>query len=249
MNTRTLLALGTLAALALTTRPAAAQYTWYPNDATINYTVSSGYADVGYSSYGNYSSKTNPTSPTVNVVPGALISGYLVGFNHSTVNVSGGQVQTYIFAHDNSTFNITGGTVRATVAYENSVVNASSMTSTMVMEANNSSTMTISGGTYGSTNGVNFIDHTTGSFTFVGTGLSAVSIGGDATYGGTDYKLTGLLQDGNSVTGKVINVARGARMFTLSAAPEPSAFAALGLGALSLSGLTWRARRRGKPTA
>lgn len=99
----------------------------------------------------------------------------------------------------------------------------------------------IDGGTFGQSNGVNFLDETTGAFTFLGTGLSfAPDPSGKTIYGGTDYTLTGLLQDGNSITGDVIEVASGATMFTLTNAapiPEASTAALVGLGALCLVGL------------
>ena len=50
----------------------------------------------------------------------------------------------------------------------------------------------------------------------------------------------GLLQDGKSITGDVIEVASGATMFTLTNAapiPEASTAAPVGLGALRLVGL------------
>lgn len=141
-----------------------------------------------------------------------------------TVNlVVGGSIDGIMVVNTNSVVNMRGGSISDNLwSFDTSTVN-------------------VSGGTFGQSNGVNFLDETTGAFTFLGTGLSfAPDPSGKTIYGGTDYTLTGLLQDGNSITGDVIEVASGATMFTLTNAapiPEASTAAPVGLGALRLVGL------------
>lgn len=236
--------------LMLCARPAAAQYDWFPNNATINYAVPSGYADVGYSSYGNYSAKTNPTSPTVNFITGALASGYLVGFNHSTINVTGGAVQSVLYAFDSSTFNISGGQVRQLIAQDSSRVSISFVTGDLSTQALDNSAVSITGGVFGSANGVSFRIAGNANMSFTGVGLSETLVGADSVYGGTDYRLTGILQSGDDVTGKIVNVATGSSTpsFLLSgaAAPEPGALSLALIGLSSLLVVRRRMAHSGK---
>jgi len=109
-------------------------YTFYPTDTTINSIVETDLAIVGFAG-GSYDDNfnpnfTSPTSPTVNIVAGADISGgsnHGVGemdiFNHSTVNVSGGNVYT-ITSQNSSTLNLLpGSTIGVALSFEQSVVN------------------------------------------------------------------------------------------------------------------------------
>lgn len=96
----------------LTEAHAQFNYTFYPNDATINNAVTPDFAIVGYAG-GSYDNNfnpnfTSPSSPTIQVVAGADVSSEIDIFNHSVVNVSGGNVAG-ILPFDNSTLNITGG--------------------------------------------------------------------------------------------------------------------------------------------
>ncbi len=255
MNTRTLPALvASLALLGLAVRPAAAQTVYYTSDTTINSTINYGY--VGYASDANIQNGTNPTSPTVALVTGGLVkdqstSGNLNVYNHSTLNMTGGTVNYELISHDTATLNVSGGSVGpgvgALYAEGSSTANISGGFIGIVAAYDNS-TMTITGGTTGQhgNGGESFYDDTTGSFTFVGTGLSATRLNYSNYYQGYDYLLTGILQSGESITGKTIAVAGGAKMFTLAAAPEPSAVVSLALGALGLSGLMLRARQTHK---
>ncbi len=215
-------ALAVLATLGLCPAQPAAAQNYFPNDATINYALTST-AIVGRDS------SNNPSNPTVSLVNGGSISGGLQAFNASTVYVTGGSISFgELAAFDSSTLSVSGGSINSG------------------LYAANHSIVTITGGTFGQQFGLNFRDTNLSTFTFVGTGLLAVAQPGlDPTYGGTDYLLTGLLQNGQSITGNVINVQPGTPMFTLiNAAPEPSPWAALAVGTLGVGTLTFRARRR-----
>jgi hypothetical protein len=98
----------------------AGAYTFFPNNATINYTLPAWStfnsqpvyetAIVGYANFNNWTSQINGTSPTINVVAGAYIGSGLYTFNSSVVNISGGTVGGGgVFACDTSTVNLTGG--------------------------------------------------------------------------------------------------------------------------------------------
>ena len=221
-----------LAALGLIARPAAAQT--FNFNATINYTTKT---DVYV---GTFSSGTDPTySPTVNLISPGLVDGDMHVNTNSVLNVRGGGISDILFCFDTSTVNVTGGSVGSFVAaIEPYHINTN-------LSIYNASTVNISGGTFGQRNGVNFLDETTGGFTFFGSGLSYIADpGGNTIDGGTDYTLTGRLQDGQSVTGDVIEVGASAAMFTVrNGAPVPEASTALLLssGVLCLAGL---ARRR-----
>ena len=222
-----LLGLFTLAALGLTVRPAAAQTNYFPVDTTIDYAVN-GDAFIGYSTAYTLS------SPTVNLVKGGDIGGILEVYNGSTFNMSAGAVDDLLWAFNSSTMNVSGGAVGS------------------YLYAIDKSTVTVSGGTFGQYKGVNFVDATTGPFTLTGSGLSFIpDPTGQTPLGGTDYTLTGLLQNGDSVTGDVVEVASGAAMFTLdnaAAVPESSTASLLGSGMLCLAGLLLKARKH-KPFA
>ena len=214
---RPALMLGALAALGLcAARPAAAQNNYFLNNATIGAGVYqspiNGNVIVGYYN-GQY------TSPTVNLVNGGSVSGYLQA-DGGIVNMSGGSVGNILEAANSSTVNMSGGTVSVDLAAANSsTVNVSGGSVSNGLFADQSSKVNVSGGTFGQYygRGFNFYDETTGSLSFAGTGLSVTFLGADTRgYGGTDYQLTGLLQGGQSVSGDVIDLQSGAKMFTLT---------------------------------
>ena len=70
---------------------------------------------------------------------------------------------------------------------------------------------------------VNFFDETVGDFTLVGNNLMATNAGPDPIFGGTtDYALSDTLQGGTNLSGYVINVGNGAKLFTLQMPPFPN---------------------------
>ncbi len=145
------------------TQTANAQDTYFPNDATINYTVT-GNAIVGYPD----ASGQPPTSPTIDLVSGGIIyGGALETYNHSTVNFSGGNTSAYIVSFGNSTINVDGGNYGVD-SYNNSIVNIFDGTGSIythnsstanigggnvvgVLRASDNSTVTINGGIIGTT--------------------------------------------------------------------------------------------------
>jgi len=101
-------------------------YTYFPSDSTINYGVSTDFAIVGFSA-GGYNEATfareftGPSSPTVNVEAGATIIE-LDSFNHSIVNVSGGDIGA-ILPYGHSTVNIWGGHSGFDLSDDSAVIN------------------------------------------------------------------------------------------------------------------------------
>ena len=69
----------------------------------------------------------SPTgSPTVNLVDGGTIGGYLLAQDASTVNVSGGTIGSSLSASNASTVNVSGGTIGSDLyAFDTSTVNLS----------------------------------------------------------------------------------------------------------------------------
>jgi len=83
---------------------AAAQILYFPNDATIDFTI-------GGSVYVGKDNRNRNTSPTVSIVPGADIHASVFAYNASTVSMSGGRVRLALLALDTSTVGIAGGEV------------------------------------------------------------------------------------------------------------------------------------------
>jgi len=83
---------------------AVAQITYFPNDATINYSL-------GNLVYVGKDRFNRNTSPTVNVVSGADLMASVFVYNGSQVNMSGGRARQGLIALDTSTVSVTGGEV------------------------------------------------------------------------------------------------------------------------------------------
>ncbi len=122
MLRRLLVSVSAFAVIGTAPMAQAQTYTFFPNDATINYAVP-GYGIVGYANQGDYFNGTNPTSPTVNLITGGSVS-YLYAYTSSTVNMSGGSVGVFLYAFNSSTVNLSGGSVvRDVIAYDSSLLN------------------------------------------------------------------------------------------------------------------------------
>ena len=220
-----------IVALGALGRCASAQNAYYTTGtSTIDAAHSvNGNAFAGYDGNSGTDSQGHPYNPTVNLVSGGSVGGYLYAYNSSTVNVSGGSVGNDLVAFSSSTVSVSGGSSNGLFAYDNS-------------------TVSVSGGTFGQSNGINFYDRTTGAFTLIGSNLTAVSLGADTNFSGTDYALFGTLQSGTNLSGYKINVQSGARMFTLqntpAAVPEPGSIALL-IG-LAVTGAGFAGKRRAR---
>ena len=251
-NLKNAFALGAFALLGAT-NAAYAQNTYFPNDATINYAVS-GDAEVGLSS-----SSGALTSPTVAVVPNGSIGGNLNAFNSSYVTVSGGTIKagvqafaqshvtvsggsigSYLYGTDNATLTVTGG------SFGNVVPNDGEL------QFKGHSSITWSGGSFRGQgfDGVNIFDQTTGAVVFIGSNLAVANARPENRFvgfagPGTDYDLSGTLQDGTNLNGRVLFVQNGATFptFQTASTPAPSSILVVVLGVVPLVGVLRRRRK------
>ena len=160
-------------------------------------------------------------------VTGGSVKYDLYAYNNNTVTISGGNLGRGLFTYSASAVTISGGSRQYLIAYDSSNVTISGGSMSSNLAAGNSSNITISGGTFGKDNGINFVDQTTGIFTFVGSNLRAFNARPDTSYlGGTDYDLSGTLKSGTNLNGYVLNVKNGSS-FNLQAVPETSTLVAL----------------------
>jgi hypothetical protein len=158
MNTNTLYPSVTLTlALAATLligahTSAKAQYTFFPNNATINYALpaSSNSAVVGYPNQADWSAHTHGTSPTIKVASGASID-YGYTYNSSIVHMSGGNVSCFLI-QDNSLVNVTDGTIGQVGVYDTATFNIHNGRVLGYLTAAYGGTVNVYGGIIGSTN-------------------------------------------------------------------------------------------------
>ncbi len=236
MTLKTFAFIGLLAAAA----PSYGQYTFYPNDATINYTLNSN-AVIGYGSYYPWQNGHGTASPHVGIIAPASISGWAGASAYSFVTMSGGTVGR-LLADDHASLRLTGGTVLNDFGVGFNTVSeilGGTVMHGVVVEQN--ARVTISGGNFSGGylgGGVNFIlrDHSVA--TFVGTGITATYL--YSQFSTKYYGLSGTLEDGHSLTGKLLAIDPNAS-FQVQVAPEPQSIAAFGVGALAL--LRRRAKR------
>jgi hypothetical protein len=130
-----------------------AQYTFFPNNATINYALpsSSDSAVVGYPNKADWSAHTHRTSPTIKVETGASIV-YNYTYNSSVVNMSGGYVSCFLI-QDNSIVNVTSdGTIGQVGAYDTGTINVHSGRILAYLTGAYGGTVNVYGGIIGSTN-------------------------------------------------------------------------------------------------
>ena len=138
-------------------------------------------------------------------------------------NLYGGTITNRLQGNDTTLINVYGGTVNGSVlAYNNGQVNIYGGTINGGLETQNQSDVTIYGGTFGLYSGYNFVLYTNGvgNLTLVGYNLRADNLGTDPS-GGTDYALSGTLQDGTDLAGYTLQDNTGGGHFTLQAAPVP----------------------------
>ncbi len=211
---RNIAALSALALLGLT-QTANAQ-TFFPNNATINYGLI-GSAVVGYANDTDRISKTNPTSPTVNITSGGNIHGYysyLFVYNNSVVNIRDGSISDIVYAMNSSRISISGGSLGDNLdASDNSVINISGGNIIGGVIAGNNSAVNIRGGSVGNNC---YIDDS-GTINFFGLGLKAIFTDPNAYNGFSQYTLFGTRNDGTSIDGEImyVHISIGAH-FTLN---------------------------------
>ncbi len=222
MQTRSLVrhtfALAALAALATTNARAQG---FYATDATINYAVN-GDAVVGYGTFNDYLTSTNPASPTVSLVSGGSVSGDLDVLNNSRVSVSGGSVSGSLFTYNTSVVSVSGGSIDGLTAFESSVV-------------------TISGGSIGG----NLNAANSGTLNFFGSLTDTLVVSFPSGF--SEYALYGTLADGTPLNGRLISVQDGTgAKFTLNpaAVPEPGSVALLTGLTMTAAGFLRRRKTR-----
>ena len=251
-NLKNALALGAFALLGAT-NAANAQNTYFPNDAIINYAVS-GDAEIGLSS-----SSGALTSPTVAVVPNGSIGGTLNAFNSSYVTVSGGVISSAVQAFGNSHVTVSGGSIGSYVYSEGTAtltVTGGSFGNVVPtngeLQFTGHSSITWSGGSFRGQgfDGINVFDQTTGAVVFIGSNLAVANARPENRFvsfagPGTDYDLSGTLQDGTNLAGRVLFVQNGATFptFRTASTPAPSSAIVLMLGAVPLVGVLRRRRK------
>ena len=141
---RNTIALGGVALLGIG-NAANAQYTYFPNDATVNYVVSSYTTVVGYASGDLINGFQQPSSPTVNFVTGSRVSD-LFSYNSSIVNFDAGGA-TNLYPRNNSVINIKSGSFYTMQSLDSSVINFSGGSSTGPVMVDSQSAFNLSGGT------------------------------------------------------------------------------------------------------
>jgi hypothetical protein len=133
-------------------RPAAAQYLFYPNNASVSPSASSDYAIVGFSDFNNYYDRVHGTSPTVTFGAGTKLNS-IEAYNSSNVTINGATVSgSGVFACDSSTVTVNGGTISEGITWSNGtlIINAGTVVPGGVW-AQYGGKILIYGGTIGST--------------------------------------------------------------------------------------------------
>ncbi len=163
---------------------AGAQDLYLTHDATVRSKVN-GWIEVGFATHSDYKNLRHPTSPTVSLADGAIILKSLAVRNHSTANIRGGNIAGTVAAAESGVINISGGSMAKNVtAFDNSTIN-------------------IRGGKIAG----DVKAYKSGTLNLFGVGLSkTVNIQG-AFF--CEYTLSGKLQDGTSVSGKIATVEYG----------------------------------------
>ena len=173
-----------MALLLMACHAAGAQDVFLTHDATIKSKVNGG-VKVGYATQSDYKSLQHPASPTVSLVSGCSVLKRVAVGSHSTVNIRGGSVAGIVAAGESAVINISGGSMADNVsAFDNSTINIRGGRIAGALKA-----------------------YKGGTLNLFGTGLSkTVNIQGTFY---CEYTLSGKLQDGTSINGKIATVEYG----------------------------------------
>ena len=192
---------------------------------------------------------------TANIGNGGNIQD-LFANNTSAINVTGGSV-SQLFSSGTSMASVSGGLVGTLVTQGAATANISSGATVSLLETEGTSTVSITGGNIASieaytTSTVDIrggaLDQLntgpSGTIDVFGTGLQATLLSGGA--GATTYKLTGTLQDGETLDADYLNQGGTLELNNLpTGVPEASTVASFGLLlALGMGGLIVEARRK-----
>jgi hypothetical protein len=259
------MALITLVLLSINERNAFAQDTYFPTDATIATSITNN-AIVGYANAANFNNGTNGTSPTVALINGGSIGGYLYVGNSSMVNVSGGSIGSFLYGFNSSMIDVSGGTIGASVTgNDNSLISVAGGNIQYEVYANNNSTINVSGGTIGDSLfaqdsstinvsggaiGGSLYVTDSGTLNLFGMGLSSSLIDPNYQDFYSEYDLSGALQDGANVSGMSLFVQNGSGAqvtITNAAASVPESGTLILFGWIGMTGVAFlRPRRRAR---
>lgn len=193
----------------------------------------------------------------INLVAGSL--GYIRAEGSSSVNILGGNVDS-LEQYDNSIGKISGGTLTNLYAFDNSSVDISGGSVTDIFGFDNS-TITITGGTI-SQNTLRFFDAATLNLFGTDLGFTSTGSGSDDNGTYTGYSLSGVLQDGQSISGVSLYDYSNAGSWTgggnrlsfvsnVAVVPEPSTLGLMGMMLCAGTAVLLASRRRfqGRATA
>ena len=221
---RAALAFGAFTLLSLANTANAQTYAFFPNDTTINSTVSVTDAIVGYANNSDFSAnpRLNPTSPNVKIVTGANVGTDMHVYNKGVVNMSGGTISHFLASTDNSVINLSGGQIGILDVSANGTFNLTGGRITTYLSVEN-----------------------TGTLNIFGTNLSANLVNANY-FGSSYYNLSGTLLDGNTYSNIALTIQNGTgASFHLNptATPAPSSLLVV-LGGIFPSVLLLRKRRK-----
>ncbi len=200
---------------------AQAQYTFFPNDATINYAINTTFTIVGYASRDMNGNYQTPSSPRVKIVSGSNLVSLLNTWNSSIVDIDAGLLNAGVFVRDSSTINMNSGAVNDSInALNSSIVNLSGGHIKFGLYAENSSTINI-----------------------FGSNLSTTLVNNNYRNAYSQYALSGTLRDGTVLTNQNLNIRNGTTArFTLNNVPAPGSLVTALIGVVP--GVLMRRRRR-----
>lgn len=243
---RGIIALTAALALLGLTRSAKAQFNYFTSDTTINDAVT-GIAVVGYANVTDLSSRTNGTSPTIQLVSGGAISDRFDIYNASQVFISGGNVAKTLNAFDSSVVTMSGGLLQRNVNVD-STLNLLGGTVNQSVTIRNQGVLNYRGGVLGANFPSNLITiqvRDQGTLNLFGTNIT-LALDNPDSFGYSTYTLGGSLLDGTDLTGKSVEIQNGTgASFAINptVVPEPGFYQMSAFVLMGGIGL-WRMRSR-----